>query len=105
MQARLNRTKMALFATTLVLLAASYYLAHLSGRAMSAEAGDTFESLDLGYLSALAGMPAMILGVSLIAAKQTGGVLLRITKLAATFAYCFFLQIFTCFLIQSLSAQ
>jgi hypothetical protein len=105
MQARLNRIKMALFAVTLALLATSYYLAHLSGRAMSAAAGDTFESLNLGYLSALAGMPAMILGVSLIAAKQTGGVPLRITKLAATLVYCFSLQIFTCFLIQSLSAQ
>lgn len=104
MQASLNRVKMALLATTLALLATSYYLAHLSGRAMSAAVGDTFESLDLGYLSALAGMPAMILGVSLISAKQTGSILLRITKLAATFACGFFLQVCACLLIQSLSA-
>lgn len=104
MQPSLNRVKVGLFATTLALQATSFYLAYLSGRAMNISVGATFESQDLSGLSGLAGLLAMGFGVSLIAAKQTGGVLLRISKLIATVACWFFLQVFTCFLIQSLSA-
>lgn len=104
MERRFGRLKTSLLAVTLALLAASFYLAHLSGRAMSAAAGDTLGSLDLSTLSALAGMPAMVLGVSLIVAEQTGGVLLRSAKLVATSACWFFLQISACVLIESLSA-
>lgn len=104
MESRFNRVKTGLLAATLLSLTASFYLAHLSGRAMSAAVGDTFESLDLETWSALAGMPALVLGVSLIVAGQTGDVPLRAAKLLATSACWFFLQVCACFLIQSLSA-
>lgn len=104
MERRLNRFKVGLICTTLVLVAISFYLAHLSGRAMNDAVGNTFESLDLSAFSALVGMAAMVLGVSLIVAEQTGGVLLRTIKLVATIAGWLFLQVSACVLIQTLSA-
>ena len=104
MKHRHSRTKIVLVAITLILLAISFYLAYLSGRAMNDAVGDTFESLELSTLSAWVGFPAMVLGVSLVVAEQNGGGFLRITKLIVTFACWFFLQVLACVLIQSFSA-
>lgn len=104
MERRINRIKAGLLCATLLLLAISFYLAHLSGLAMNDAVGDTFESLDLSALSALVGSSAMVLGVSLIVAEQSGGVLLRTIKLVATISMWMFLQVSVCVLIQTFSA-
>jgi hypothetical protein len=104
MQIHSSQVKTGLVAAIVVLLGTSFYLAHLSGRAMSAAVGDTNESLDLETLSAVAGLPAMVFGVSLLAAEQTGGVVLRVTKMIATSAVWIFLQVSASVLIQWLSA-
>lgn len=99
-----NKAKTVILISAILLLAASFYLAHLSGRAENTGAGDTEESLHLSALSMLAGMLAMPLGIGLIVAEQTGGIPLRIIKILATTALWFVCQIVALMTIQSLSA-
>jgi hypothetical protein len=84
--------------------AACWYFAYLSGRAMNIGVGQTYESQDLVFVSAMLGNVAMVLGVRLVALQQTGGVFVRLVKVIATLVIWSALLILSVFVIQSLAA-
>ena len=86
------------------LWAASMYLAHLSGRAMNSVVGSTVESQDLEALSASVGLLAVSMSTAILAALQTGSILVRLVKLVFTFSVGFAFQTIASFVLQQLSS-
>jgi len=88
---------------TIALWSAALYVAHLSGRAISA-AGTTIESQDLQALSGMLGFPAVAMYVALLVAEQSGGIVVRLAKFGTTFAAVFALYVGASFALRLASS-